>query len=142
MSFPDIVPDLKAAMPDLKGRLAANVRLGDITWFRVGGPSQVLFTPADETVLMVVRVPCSASSTMVSASLHSIAVPVASSVAVSGLASPPAAGTVWTMPASESWMSAAPRNAMVLPSGDQARSPSLPAVLVSGLGWVPSSVIV
>ena len=26
MSFPDIVPDLKAAMPDLKGRLAANVQ--------------------------------------------------------------------------------------------------------------------
>lgn len=49
--FADIVPDLKAAMPDLKGRLLANQRLADITWFRVGGPAQVLFTPADEADL-------------------------------------------------------------------------------------------
>jgi UDP-N-acetylmuramate dehydrogenase len=49
--FPDIVPELKAAMPDLKGRLLANQRLADITWFRVGGPAQVLFTPADEADL-------------------------------------------------------------------------------------------
>ncbi len=34
-------------MPELRGRLAANQRLADITWFRVGGPAQVLFTPAD-----------------------------------------------------------------------------------------------
>jgi UDP-N-acetylmuramate dehydrogenase len=51
MSFPDIVPDLKTAMPDLRGRLTANVRLADITWFRVGGPAQVLFAPADEADL-------------------------------------------------------------------------------------------
>jgi UDP-N-acetylmuramate dehydrogenase len=51
MSFADIVPGLKAAMPDLKGRLSANVRLADITWFRVGGPAQVLFAPADEADL-------------------------------------------------------------------------------------------
>ena len=49
--FADIVPDLKASMPDLKGRLIANQRLADITWFRVGGPAQVLFTPADEADL-------------------------------------------------------------------------------------------
>ncbi len=48
MTFPDITADLKAHMPELRGRLAANVALADITWFRVGGPAQVLFTPADE----------------------------------------------------------------------------------------------
>jgi UDP-N-acetylmuramate dehydrogenase len=48
MTFPDITPDLKAAMPELRGRLTANQRLSELTWFRVGGPAQVLFTPADE----------------------------------------------------------------------------------------------
>ncbi len=47
-TFPDITTDLKAAMPDLRGRLLANQRLAELTWFRVGGPAQVLFTPADE----------------------------------------------------------------------------------------------
>lgn len=51
MSFPDITGDLKARMPDLRGRLAANAALSDITWFRVGGAAQVLFTPADEADL-------------------------------------------------------------------------------------------
>ncbi len=46
--FPDIVPALSAAMPKLRGRMLANQRLSDVTWFRVGGPAQVLFTPADE----------------------------------------------------------------------------------------------
>ncbi|WP_431204716.1 UDP-N-acetylmuramate dehydrogenase [Bradyrhizobium betae] len=48
MTFPDITPTLKAAMPDLRGRLLANQSLAELTWFRVGGPAQVLFTPADE----------------------------------------------------------------------------------------------
>ena len=48
MTFPDITPDLKAAMPQLRGRLLANQSLAELTWFRVGGPAQVLFTPADE----------------------------------------------------------------------------------------------
>jgi UDP-N-acetylmuramate dehydrogenase len=47
MRFPDLVPELTAHLPDLRGRLAANAPLADITWFRVGGPAQVLFTPAD-----------------------------------------------------------------------------------------------
>jgi UDP-N-acetylmuramate dehydrogenase len=51
MSFPDLVPDLRAAMPDLRGRLVANAPMADITWFRVGGPAQLLFTPADEADL-------------------------------------------------------------------------------------------
>src|SRR3984957_17030954 len=52
MTFPDITPDLKAAIPELRGRLTANQRLSELTWFRVGGPAQVLFTPADEEDLV------------------------------------------------------------------------------------------
>jgi UDP-N-acetylmuramate dehydrogenase len=48
LSFPDLTPDLKAAMPELRGRLTANQRLAELTWFRVGGPAQMVFTPADE----------------------------------------------------------------------------------------------
>jgi len=47
-AFADITQDLKAAMPALRGRLLANEGLAPLTWFRVGGPAQVLFTPADE----------------------------------------------------------------------------------------------
>jgi len=52
VSFPDITPNLKAAMPQLRGRLLANQSLAELTWFRVGGPAQVLFTPADEDDLV------------------------------------------------------------------------------------------
>ena len=38
-------------MPDLRGRLLANESLAPLTWFRVGGPAQVLFTPSDENDL-------------------------------------------------------------------------------------------
>jgi UDP-N-acetylmuramate dehydrogenase len=48
VAFPDITPELKAAMPELRGRLLANQSLAELTWFRVGGPAQVLFTPSDE----------------------------------------------------------------------------------------------
>ena len=47
-AFPDLTIELKAAMPVLRGRLLANESLAPLTWFRVGGPAQVLFTPADE----------------------------------------------------------------------------------------------
>jgi UDP-N-acetylmuramate dehydrogenase len=48
MTFPDITLDLKSVMPELRGRLLANQSLAELTWFRVGGPAQVLFTPSDE----------------------------------------------------------------------------------------------
>ncbi len=51
VAFPDITGELKAAMPQLRGRLLANQSLAELTWFRVGGPAQVLFTPADESDL-------------------------------------------------------------------------------------------
>ncbi len=46
--FPDIVPELKERMPDLRGTLEANVSSVPLSWFRTGGPAKVLFTPADE----------------------------------------------------------------------------------------------
>ena len=49
--FADITADLRALMPDLRGRLTANAPLADITWFRVGGAAQILFSPADEADL-------------------------------------------------------------------------------------------
>lgn len=48
MSFPDIITELKAAMPELRGRLLPNQPLAELTWFRVGGPAQALFIPEDE----------------------------------------------------------------------------------------------
>jgi UDP-N-acetylmuramate dehydrogenase len=47
MTFPDLVPELRARMPRLRGRLIANQPLAELTWFRVGGPAQVLFSPQD-----------------------------------------------------------------------------------------------
>ena len=35
-------------LPAVAGRLEPNRVLSDLTWFRVGGPAEVLFTPADE----------------------------------------------------------------------------------------------
>jgi UDP-N-acetylmuramate dehydrogenase len=51
MSFPDIVPDLKAKAPKLRGRLLPNQSLAELTWFRVGGPAQALLMPEDEADL-------------------------------------------------------------------------------------------
>ncbi|MGA7114140.1 MAG: UDP-N-acetylmuramate dehydrogenase [Pseudolabrys sp.] len=51
MSFPDTVPELKARMPELRGRLLANQPIGEFTWFRVGGPAQAFFMPEDENDL-------------------------------------------------------------------------------------------
>ena len=48
MHFPDIVPSLRALMPDLRGRLIADQPLSELTWFRVGGPAQALLVPEDE----------------------------------------------------------------------------------------------
>jgi len=34
-------------LPPVRGRLAANAPIGPLTWFRVGGPAEVLFRPTD-----------------------------------------------------------------------------------------------
>jgi UDP-N-acetylmuramate dehydrogenase len=42
---------LLGRLPRPRGRLEANVPLAELTWFRVGGPAEVLFSPADESDL-------------------------------------------------------------------------------------------
>src|SRR3954451_19746028 len=54
MPFPDILPELKLRLPQLRGRLLANQNLAELTWFRVGGAAQVLFMPEDENDLAYV----------------------------------------------------------------------------------------
>ena len=49
--FDDLTPLIRSLAPDLRGRLAANEPMAPLTWFRVGGPAQVLFTPEDEADL-------------------------------------------------------------------------------------------
>lgn len=54
-----LAEELKILLPDLRGRLVADAPLKDITWFRVGGAAEVLYTPADEADLayFMARVP-------------------------------------------------------------------------------------
>jgi UDP-N-acetylmuramate dehydrogenase len=54
MVYPDIAGDLMALAPRLRGRLVANAPIGETTWFRVGGPAQLLFSPADDDDLAYV----------------------------------------------------------------------------------------
>ena len=49
--FPDLILDLKTQLTKLRGRLMANQSLAELTWFRVGGPAQVLFMPEDDNDL-------------------------------------------------------------------------------------------
>jgi UDP-N-acetylmuramate dehydrogenase len=67
MSFPDIVGALRSTMPALRGRLLANQSLAELTWFRVGGPAQVLFMPEDEDDLryLLARTPADIAVTAI-----------------------------------------------------------------------------
>jgi UDP-N-acetylmuramate dehydrogenase len=51
MPLPDLVPALETTMLNLRGRILANQSLAELTWFRVGGPAQLLFMPEDESDL-------------------------------------------------------------------------------------------
>ena len=42
---------LVASLPELRGRLKAEASLKDLTWFRAGGPAEVLYSPTDEADL-------------------------------------------------------------------------------------------
>jgi UDP-N-acetylmuramate dehydrogenase len=42
------------ALPEVRGKLLRDEALGPFTWFRVGGPAQALFLPADEDDLIAV----------------------------------------------------------------------------------------
>ena len=53
MSYPDLLPQLGDWISDVRGRLIPNQPLSEITWFRVGGPAQLYFQPADEADLQL-----------------------------------------------------------------------------------------
>jgi UDP-N-acetylmuramate dehydrogenase len=50
----DLEGDIAGLAPNLRGRLTAHAPLAPFTWFRVGGPAEVLFSPADEDDLAYV----------------------------------------------------------------------------------------
>jgi UDP-N-acetylmuramate dehydrogenase len=54
MPSPHLVDEMKARAPKLRGRLTAHAPIAEATWFRVGGPAEALFSPADEDDLAYV----------------------------------------------------------------------------------------
>jgi UDP-N-acetylmuramate dehydrogenase len=46
--FPDLTAGIRDAAPGLRGEMRANAPAAPLSWFRTGGPAQLLFTPADE----------------------------------------------------------------------------------------------
>ncbi|MEK9723328.1 MAG: UDP-N-acetylenolpyruvoylglucosamine reductase, partial [Rhodospirillaceae bacterium] len=53
-------PPLIERLPAVRGALEAEVPLGRFTWFKVGGPAEVLFRPADEDDLAAFLTGCPA----------------------------------------------------------------------------------
>jgi len=51
MTYPDLLPQLEPWVSQVRGRLIPNQPLSEVTWFRVGGPAQLFFQPADEADL-------------------------------------------------------------------------------------------
>ncbi|MEP3525963.1 MAG: UDP-N-acetylmuramate dehydrogenase [Hyphomicrobiales bacterium] len=51
MAFPDLLPSFRPWSDEIRGRLTANADMSKLTWFRVGGPAQLMFQPADEADL-------------------------------------------------------------------------------------------
>lgn len=51
MMWPDLIPALQPWIGEIRGRLIPNQPLSEVTWFRVGGPAQLFFQPADEADL-------------------------------------------------------------------------------------------
>jgi UDP-N-acetylmuramate dehydrogenase len=46
--MPGLIDGVKVRAPKLRGRLTADAPIAEATWFRVGGPAEALFSPADE----------------------------------------------------------------------------------------------
>jgi UDP-N-acetylmuramate dehydrogenase len=67
MAFADLGPLINKTMPELRGRVLANQPLAELTWFRVGGPAQLLFMPEDESDLcyFLARLPAELSVTVI-----------------------------------------------------------------------------
>ena len=47
MSGPEVAESLIARLPRVKGPYTANAAIKDLTWFRAGGPADVLYIPSD-----------------------------------------------------------------------------------------------
>jgi UDP-N-acetylmuramate dehydrogenase len=47
----NLMTRLAACLPELRGRLQPEAPLKDFTWFRAGGPAELLYSPADEADL-------------------------------------------------------------------------------------------
>lgn len=47
MAAEKITNDLMKCLPDVRGRYTANADLSKITWFKVGGPAEVMYRPED-----------------------------------------------------------------------------------------------
>ncbi|MTI45426.1 UDP-N-acetylmuramate dehydrogenase [Roseibium hamelinense] len=48
MSFPDLLETIPDLSQNIRGRLTVNQPMSAVTWFRTGGPAQLMFQPADE----------------------------------------------------------------------------------------------
>jgi len=48
MSGAALLAKLDDRFRDIRGRITADALMGEITWFQVGGPAEILFRPADE----------------------------------------------------------------------------------------------
>jgi UDP-N-acetylmuramate dehydrogenase len=53
MSFPDLLEEVPDLADGIRGKLTPNQPLSAVTWFRTGGPAQLMFQPADEDDLAV-----------------------------------------------------------------------------------------
>ncbi|SDG51560.1 UDP-N-acetylmuramate dehydrogenase [Pelagibacterium luteolum] len=51
MSFPDLLPQFSGWIGGVRGKLIADYSIAKVVWFRVGGPAQLYFEPADEADL-------------------------------------------------------------------------------------------
>jgi UDP-N-acetylmuramate dehydrogenase len=49
--WPDLIEQFQPWISDIRGKLVPNQMLSELTWFRVGGPAQLYFQPADEADL-------------------------------------------------------------------------------------------
>ncbi len=58
MTVPSPSDSLISRLPPVRGRLSARAPLAGVTWFRVGGPAEVLFRPADRDDLALFLAAC------------------------------------------------------------------------------------
>ena len=50
-AYPDLLPRFSDWIGQVRGKLRVNQSMADVTWFRIGGPAQLFFMPADEADL-------------------------------------------------------------------------------------------